>query len=646
MLCIRAMGALLAGTLMSAAFADTVLYVDDDAPAGGNGTSWETAFRFLQDALMAARTANGAVNEIRVAQGTYKPDHDEQNPDGTQDEEASFGLIDGIALRGGYAGVGARDPDARDVSLYASILSGQIFSQCATLTFAGSDHIITSDGNDSTAIIDGFVITCGLNTFPGGGGMLAVKSNAVVLDCTFENNGTEVGDGGAVFVEHGGPLFANCSFYANFVDPTGAAQCSCIHSIAATTTMVNCDFIGNLCDGAVQNVEGSSTTIIGCTFECNVFVCAGGGPAGIRNVSSTAVISECEFRDNDDESAGAISNTGSIVAIDSCVFDNNNGDGSGAIFNGTSTVSILKCIFVSNSGGDGINAGGAVHNSNSQVDIVDCAFLGNSGGTQNGGAIYNVNTDAFVVNCVFSENGAGSGGAVANVDSDPVFVNCTFSANDDALSPYNSSAIYVDSTSAPSLINCIVWNHDEPTFGGAGKIAFSYCNIEDVVPPGIGNISTDPLFVDFDGPDNTPGTIDDNLRLLPGSPCIDAGDNTAVPADEFDLDGDGDTAEPIPFDLAGLPRFLDDPKTIDTGNGTPPIVDMGAYEFTGSVNPLDLTGDGVVDAADLAQLLAQWGPCAPSPPAPLPGGERCPADYTADGIVNAADLGELLANWG
>ena len=32
-------------------------------------------------------------------------------------------------------------------------------------------------------------------------------------------------------------------------------------------------------------------------------------------------------------------------------------------------------------------------------------------------------------------------------------------------------------------------------------------------------------------------------------------------------------------DLDGSPRFIDDPMTPDTGNGTPPIVDMGAYEF-------------------------------------------------------------------
>ncbi len=29
--------------------ADSVLYVDDDAPPGGNGTNWESAYRFLHD---------------------------------------------------------------------------------------------------------------------------------------------------------------------------------------------------------------------------------------------------------------------------------------------------------------------------------------------------------------------------------------------------------------------------------------------------------------------------------------------------------------------------------------------------------------------------------------------------------------------
>ena len=60
-----------------------VLFVDDDAPPGGDGTSGDTAYRFLGDALTDA--SGGGIAEIHVAQGIYKPDQDEANPIGSSD---------------------------------------------------------------------------------------------------------------------------------------------------------------------------------------------------------------------------------------------------------------------------------------------------------------------------------------------------------------------------------------------------------------------------------------------------------------------------------------------------------------------------------------------------------------------------------
>jgi hypothetical protein len=54
--------------------------------------------------------------------------------------------------------------------------------------------------------------------------------------------------------------------------------------------------------------------------------------------------------------------------------------------------------------------------------------------------------------------------------------------------------------------------------------------------------------------------------------------------------------------------------------------------------PGDLTGDGVVGPADLAELLAQWGACGDC--------GDCPADLDGSCSVGPGDLGELLANWG
>jgi len=41
-------------------------------------------------------------------------------------------------------------------------------------------------------------------------------------------------------------------------------------------------------------------------------------------------------------------------------------------------------------------------------------------------------------------------------------------------------------------------------------------------------IDADPLFADPDGADDVIGTLDDDFRLKPFSPCIDAGLNGAL----------------------------------------------------------------------------------------------------------------------
>jgi hypothetical protein len=84
----------------------------------------------------------------------------------------------------------------------------------------------------------------------------------------------------------------------------------------------------------------------------------------------------------------------------------------------------------------------------------------------------------------------------------------------------------------------------------------------------VGNINQNPLFRN---------TATGDLRLDDGSPCIDRGDNGALPAG-------------VALDLSGNPRFVDDPDSPNLGSGTSPIVDMGAYEF--QVTPIcipDLT---------------------------------------------------------
>ena len=92
---------------------------------------------------------------------------------------------------------------------------------------------------------------------------------------------------------------------------------------------------------------------------------------------------------------------------------------------------------------------------------------------------------------------------------------------------------------------------------------------------GPANIDADPLFVDPEIGD---------YHLLPGSPCIDAGNNLAVPGG-------------VETDLDGLARFADDLTTPDTGNPAwgVGVVDMGVYEFGGD----DCNNNGTPDTEDV-----------------------------------------------
>ncbi len=189
-----------------------------------------------------------------------------------------------------------------------------------------------------------------------------------------------------------------------------------------------------------------------------------------------------------------------------------------------------------------------------------------------------------------------------------------------------------------TVANCILWGNTDGGGGdesaqlhATGPVTVKYSCIQGLTGSlgGIGNTGSDPLLRDADGPDGIAGTTDDDLGLSGGSACIDAADNTSVPAGTS-------------TDAAGNPRFRDDPGTADTGNpdGAHALVDMGALEFQGdsSGGVGDLDGDGSVGVGDLLILLAAFGPC-PDPPA------RCPADLDGNGGVDVIDLLILLAGW-
>ena len=151
--------------------AQTILYVDSQAPDGGDGDRWASAFNKLQDAL-----DQQSVDQIWVAQGTYKPTY-EAVPG--EPRSKTFQLLDGVAIYGGFAGV-ETGIDQRDVGRYLTVLSGDLDGD----DHDGGDtsencyHVVTAD---QTFVLDGLTIVAGRadgsDSHRPGGGMLVHQAS-------------------------------------------------------------------------------------------------------------------------------------------------------------------------------------------------------------------------------------------------------------------------------------------------------------------------------------------------------------------------------------------------------------------------------------------------------------------------------------
>ena len=709
--------------LSSGSFASgqTVRFVDDDGPAGGDGRSWQTAYRFLQDALFEARRRGSTIAEIRVGQGRYTPDRDEGGHVTPGDLTASFELVNGVAVRGGYGGLLAPDPDGRDVALYETVLSGDLNGDDRTITnnccipnlgsgcnnsdcqvnicrrmpeccevwdeacadaardfcdgICGhqamhtednSGHVVTAIGLDSTSVLDGFTISDGkaANVTPSnGGGMLVRQGSPQITRCTFRKN--SAGFGAGLYNQVASPVVTDCVFDGN----TGNWGAGMNNDEGSNPEINGCMFSENFAQqgGAMYNFRGSIPLVTGCEFDRNTAHSWGG--AMVNSLGSNARLSGCTFRRNRSFTGGAISNFRAAPVIDGCRFSRNEARTfGGAVSNDPeSQPSLSDCIFIGNEA----IWGGGVFNLSSQVAVFACEFIGNS--ARRGGGLYNWRSDVSAVDCAFSGNHVerGDGGAFYNgEESHSTLVNCTVTQNRTLLLG-EGGGLFNKADSTLRVTNCIVWGNttgDGNDHGEAAQIAgetgaqmlVTYSCIQDDDPDddsipfggeANGNIDDDPLFVDPLGPDGVAGTEDDDLRLMAGSPCIDAGDNEAVPADALDLDGDGDVDEPVPLDLDNLPRFVDDRRTDDTGLGECRIVDMGAFEFQGRMVPPQVVvlchrvgGDGeegrmiFVPEEAVAEHLAhgdRLGPCNGC-------GMRLMGDLNGDGALDGNDVSSFV----
>lgn len=240
------------------------------------------------------------------------------------DREATFQLINGVAIKGGYAGFGEATPNARDIELYETILSGDLagndtevddleylrFDPCRA---DNSYRVVTGSWTDANAVLDGFTITAANN----------------------DRTGFPTSAGGGIFIYEGNPTITNCILSTNAAGDWGGGM----YAIVSQSYIYNCIFIGNysisgggLCTGA------SNSTISNCKFIGNQAVRG----AGVRNISGDIKLMNCLFVRNSASTGGGLASRNSNPTLTNCTFSENLSGG--GIYNSNGTPILTNCI--------------------------------------------------------------------------------------------------------------------------------------------------------------------------------------------------------------------------------------------------------------------------------------------------------------
>ncbi len=357
-------------------------------------------------------------------------------------------------------------------------------------------------------------------------------ANATILDGDLAGN-----DGSGIYTDN--------SYHV--VDATGATSGAILDGFTVRGGNGN-GVAGNLTDsgGGILCAGGATPTVRNCVFSENR--CIWGGGASYAESASPTFL-DCSFESNTSGGLGG--------ALELYWYSN---------------TTVRRCKF---SGNSALDVGGAVQLfQGSTATLTECVFTGNS--APGGGAIDMFNdSDPKITNCVFWNNastGTYGGGAISCYFDNPTITQCTIVGNPSYV-PAGGGIV----TNVPIfLANDVIYFNEGP--GGAMGLVNNvsgancgWCCVQGIVG-GPGNISADPLFANIAAAD---------LHLSQLSPCADAGHNSNVPQ--------GTTT-----DLDGLPRFVDDPNVVDTGGGTAPIVDLGAYEIPYLLYSAFCAGDGTL----------------------------------------------------
>lgn len=365
------------------------IHVDDDAAQGGDGATWDTAFRRLQDALAVADDGD----RILLADGFYRPDQGGGQTLG--DRSASFVVPANARLIGGYRGLtGGGDPYDRDTVAFVSILSGDL-DEDGPYDPENSFHVLRVE--KVTARFNGLWIYAGSATNSTvdddkrGGGLLAVEADVRLIDCRILSN--EGRSGAAIYGRGSSLRLDGCSFENNRRAVAGSG----IYLQGGDARLRSCEVIGS-----ESNVPGSQ------------------GGAIYATAGAVVIGEKVQFRRNRAGSGGAVALSGGALAkFVACTFEEHVAENSGGTFYLDDGDLELVGGAVRKSRAQGADGGGAYVSQTSTLTANGTSFVSNFALQGDGGGVWAApGAQVALTDCELALNVAGRGGALCVADGE------------------------------------------------------------------------------------------------------------------------------------------------------------------------------------------------------------------------------------
>ncbi len=601
---------------------NNVIYVDVNAEGNNDGSSWTNAYRYLQDALAEADSADKPV-EIRAAKGTYKPDQGGTTTAG--DRAATFGLDNGITLRGGYAGNGEVNPDARDIDAHKTILTGDLYGNDYGFSNnnENSYHVVTAGGTGEPGTIDGFVIT---------GGNANIGTSTSKTAC-----------GGGMFIDSGSHIVTNCIFTKNMATYFGGG----VHINSGSPQIIHCQMFSNV----VVNTPGSTAgrgggismgygeaVIDDCIITGNQVNAYGGG---VYCDNSNGIVRYCKITGNTAWFGGGLSSFfGNGLNVSNCLIsDNTASDGGGGIILGHSSATIINCTITRNTAQ---TRGGSVYINYSDPKIRNSILWGSTAPT--GPEIYILGGgNPIVTYCDIKGGWTGQGNinadphltAPANPDPnmrdyhllpDSPCIDAGDPASDFGLEPEPDGGrinmgVYGNTPEATCKGGLVLQSYNLMSRTRVGRASFDYVYTMTLNNNSINDVYNVVVEL-LDAPSNV--TVNDanvSFDFIGAGLAEESGDSFSIRVDRS-----------IPIDV-----------TVISWRATYESAERGTEQISFStmiaLEPVlgDLIVNGVIDLEDLAEVAGQW----------LWEGEpwAIEEDLNGDGSVNLKDVSILGENW-